>query len=44
MKEVGSSSDNPSLEELIRKLYDALNDNQTQVSQGIYIFFVTTII
>ncbi|OUM60796.1 hypothetical protein PIROE2DRAFT_13351 [Piromyces sp. E2] len=24
------NSDNPSLEELIRKLYDALNDNQTQ--------------
>jgi len=29
------NSDNPSLEELIRKLYDALNDNQTQVLQGI---------
>ncbi|ORX56487.1 hypothetical protein BCR36DRAFT_409684, partial [Piromyces finnis] len=26
------NSDNPSLEELIKKLYDELNDNQTQVS------------
>jgi len=40
MKEVGSSSDNPSLEELIRKLYDALNDSQTQVLQGIHFIYI----